>query len=149
MNNKKGFTIVELLAVIVVLSVVISIAVPVINSSIRKSKEKAYSTKLEIISKQAKQYAQEEEDFLYESSKKYNGYVCNIVSVSDLVSAGYVDANDKDIFDGSHDVVNPKTGESMMNEKVMVYIKSKPGATGVDIYNGSIVSTTTNISQCH
>ena len=149
MNNKKGFTLIELLAVVVVLSVIISIAVPVINTQLKKSKEKAYQTKLEIIAKQAKQYAQEEEDFLYESSLRYNGYVCNKITVSELVNAGYIDANDKDLFDGSKEVINPNTGGSMLNEQIMVYIKSKPGASGVNIYNGSIISKTTNVSQCH
>ena len=38
--NKKGFTLVELLVVIVILGVIMSIAIPSITSSIERSKDK-------------------------------------------------------------------------------------------------------------
>ena len=40
--KKKGFTLVELLAVIIILSLVLVIAVPSVNKYIKQSKEKAY-----------------------------------------------------------------------------------------------------------
>jgi len=40
--NKKGFTLVELLAVIVILAIILVIAIPKINNNIRSSKESAF-----------------------------------------------------------------------------------------------------------
>ena len=40
-NNKKGFTLVELLAVIVILGVLLLVAVPAVNNIMKTSKEKA------------------------------------------------------------------------------------------------------------
>ena len=39
MEHKKGFTLVELLAVIVILSIILVIAVPSVNRYIKQSKE--------------------------------------------------------------------------------------------------------------
>ena len=47
--NKKGFTLVELLGVLVVLSVILMIAFPLITTYINKSKQKAYDTQMGLI----------------------------------------------------------------------------------------------------
>ena len=47
--NKKGFTLVELLVVIVLLVVIMSIAIPSITSSLERSKQKQYDSKMELI----------------------------------------------------------------------------------------------------
>ena len=44
--KKKGFTLVELLAVIIILSLVLVIAVPSVNKYIKQSKEKAYKVQM-------------------------------------------------------------------------------------------------------
>lgn len=58
MKNKNGFTLVELLAVIVILSILIVIAVPNALSMSSKVKEKAYLTKIENIENAAKLYGE-------------------------------------------------------------------------------------------
>lgn len=47
--NKKGFTLVELLVVIVLLVVIMSVAIPSITSSLERSKQKQYDSKMELI----------------------------------------------------------------------------------------------------
>ena len=44
MKNKKGFTLVELLAVIVILAVILAVAVPVVLGVINKSREDALNS---------------------------------------------------------------------------------------------------------
>ena len=54
---KKGFTLVELLAVLIVLSVIVLITFPIINNSIKESKEKLYNSQIEKIKIGAKDWA--------------------------------------------------------------------------------------------
>ncbi|MBO4601395.1 MAG: prepilin-type N-terminal cleavage/methylation domain-containing protein [Bacilli bacterium] len=149
MKNKKGFTMIELLAVIVVLGVIISIASLSISKIMEKNKQKAYETKVEVILKQAKQYAYDNENIFYNSDKRFGNYVCEVISVQDLISGGYIDANDKELVDDVNGdqvvITNPLTQESMTTLNILLYIKSKespssPKYDSVGIYNGSIVS---------
>ena len=56
MNQKKGFTLVELLAVIVILAIVLIIAVPGVLSIINKTKDNAYDRQVDMIKNAAKNY---------------------------------------------------------------------------------------------
>ena len=49
MDNKKGFTLVEMLAVITLLIIVMAVALPNIISSINRNKESQWNTTLELI----------------------------------------------------------------------------------------------------
>lgn len=53
---KKGFTLVELLAVIVILAIILAIAIPGISNVINSSKEQAYESQKELIVNAAKKY---------------------------------------------------------------------------------------------
>ena len=54
--NKKGFTLVELLVVLVILAVIMSIAIPSVTSSIERSKQKEYDAKVKLIVSAAELY---------------------------------------------------------------------------------------------
>lgn len=54
--NKKGFTLVELLVVIVILVIIMSIAIPSITSSLDRSKAKQRDAKVELIESAAEIY---------------------------------------------------------------------------------------------
>ena len=54
--TKKGFTLLELLAVIVILSILVVLAVPKVTDILRTSKQKTYETNKEVIEKAAKGY---------------------------------------------------------------------------------------------
>lgn len=47
--NKKGFTLMELLAVIVILAIIFTVAFPSISSSVERSKNKQLNAKIEVI----------------------------------------------------------------------------------------------------
>ena len=88
MKNKKGFTLVELLAVIVVLAVILVIAGTNVSKSIEDTRNKAKFMA-------AKEIVEIASAFMYENS-------LDEVSVTTLIGAGYLES----------DVTNPKTGEN-------------------------------------
>ena len=82
MKNGKGFTLVELLAVIVVLAIVLIIAVPGVLSIINKAKNSAYDRQIDMIKEAARLYVtekgetlnwQNETVYVLESQLKENG----------------------------------------------------------------------------
>ena len=56
MKMKKGFTLVEILAVFVVLGIISMITVPAIGNVIHMSKEKAYDKQIELIINASRSY---------------------------------------------------------------------------------------------
>ena len=82
-TKKKGFTIVELLAVIVVLAIIIAIAVPAYGKIQKNIQAKQYKNKLSLIKTAAEKYADD------------TNYVA--FYIDDLVKNGYIDGDTKDI----------------------------------------------------
>lgn len=137
---------VELIAVIVILAVVILMAVPIIMRLVNRNKQTSYDSKIAIILKQAKQYARDNDSFLYESDKTYNGYVCNTITVNDLYNAGYL--KEMSAKDGTiQNITNPKDGSSIADLNINVYIKSIDVLDKNNKYAGSLVSNY-NYNEC-
>jgi type IV pilus assembly protein PilA len=85
MMKKKGFTLVELLGGIVILSIILLIAVPTISNITNRQKAKAYNTQVSLILAKAQDWALKNVDNLAPD------YGINFVDLSSLVSQGYVD----------------------------------------------------------
>lgn len=100
MRKKKGFTLVELLAVLVIIAVIILLISPQILKKINDSKDSLYETQMEEIKKSAR---------VYMSNLKIDGTMS--VSVGDLKKEGLVD---KDIKD-------PRTGE-LLDDCILVTV---------------------------
>lgn len=105
--NRKGFTLIELIATIVVLSLVVGISSYAITAIIKKTKENNYASLIENIENAGETY--------YQECKYVNNGVleCNktddnayVVSLGNLVSYGYLKGNDTDNND-KYIVVNP------------------------------------------
>ena len=56
LKNKKGFTLVELMIVVVILGILVAIAVPIYNINVRVAREKACRSNMKIIQKAGTQY---------------------------------------------------------------------------------------------
>ncbi|APC48027.1 prepilin-type N-terminal cleavage/methylation domain-containing protein [Virgibacillus halodenitrificans] len=80
LKKQKGFTLVELLAVIAILAIIVAIAVPTIGNVISKSEEEAHSANVELIENAAKLAAVSEGI----NSKDYK--------LSDLVDNGFLES---------------------------------------------------------
>lgn len=81
---KKGFTLVELLAVIIIVGVVSLIVFPKIMNSIKKSKEDLYKVQVNDIELTGKKWATDHLEFLDSNHLNSTG-----VSLRDLITSGY------------------------------------------------------------
>ena len=117
---KKGFTLVELLGVIVILGLIAMIAIPTINSAINSSREKAYDEQINTIVESARTYMSKNSLKLPDQT---NGNSCSI-SVATLKSAGLLD---------SDDIENPMYKKNSTEEKKKF-----------ENFNGKVIVTFTN-----
>lgn len=97
---KKGFTLVELIATIIVLAIVGVIAFPIINNIIKENKENLYKSQIEEIELAAEKWAYLNTDLLPGNSETIT------VTILELKKAGFLPL----------DVRNPKTGELLPND---------------------------------
>ena len=99
--NKKGFTLVELIATIVVLALVVSISAYAITNIINSAKEKNYELLIKNIKDASETYYQE---CKYSNN---SGITCNDnVTLQELVNYGYLKGNGTE--DDKMKIVNPK-----------------------------------------
>ncbi|MGE5456463.1 MAG: type II secretion system protein [Ignavibacteriales bacterium] len=102
---KKAFTLVELLAVIVILGIIGTIAIPTITDTIKSSKQKLYETQVEEIEDTARKWGIEHINALSETEKVY-------LSVQDLINNGMLQ---------QRSLKDPRTKEDMNGCIVIEY----------------------------
>ena len=89
--NKKGFTLVELLATILVLAIVVSITMYIAINAINSAKRKTYEVTANEIAVNANNYLLENKDRLFFVSAGDYEYQC--VSVNNLIELGYLNSD--------------------------------------------------------
>lgn len=112
MKKNKGFTLVELLAVIVILAILALIAVPNISGLLKKSRNNMFCKKVQSIEAAAKYYAQDYEDkleFVDDMSS---------VKVATLLEYGYIKEDNKN----KNDVADPRDGSNLKEVEVTIKI---------------------------
>lgn len=111
--KEKGFTLVELLAVIAIIGILSLVAIGVYNGVSKNSKQKAYESKVEQIKTSAAKWAREN-----------NVDKTTTISVNKLVVEGYLTA-DESTDNGLSKIVNPTNNENMICK--IVELKYKNG----------------------
>ena len=107
MNKRiKGFTLVELLAVIVILSLLLLLAVTTVSSQFKNSKDELYDTQLNNIKLAAEMWGSDNKVKLNSISD------CVSLTLGYLKEEGYVDINIKNTY----------TGELFKDDEVFVNI---------------------------
>jgi type IV pilus assembly protein PilA len=86
LRKKKGFTLVELLAVIVILAVILVIAVPTVGRIIENSRQEAYLDDERMMEKAARTYALKKSEALPKGIGEKK-----VVLLSDLISSGILE----------------------------------------------------------
>lgn len=87
--NNKGFSLIELLVVLVILSAIISIAIPSITSAVERNKQKTNDKKIEIIISQAEEYAS-----IYKNKIKRDEDNNFCINISSIIEVGLLTQND-------------------------------------------------------
>ena len=140
--KKKGFTLVELLAVIIILSLVLVIAVPSVNKYIKQSKEKAYDAQISTIIEAAQAYASTNLELLPNREN-----ISVKVTLGQLKSAGLIkeevkNPNDDKYFDDALTIKIKKNKENYIYEVVENTITTRDGEEAPKItLNGSPMVT--------
>lgn len=119
-KNNKGFTLIELIATIVILALVMGISTYSISAIIKNSKEKNYELLINNIKDAAENY--------YQECKYSNntGITCSrddegnlITKLESLVTYGYLKSNDTD-SSSSQKIVNPKDNVDITNCQIKI-----------------------------
>lgn len=114
--NKKGFTLAELIGVIVVLSLICLITVPAIASVLKTNKKSLCETQLKNVLAAAKSYASE--NLLSMPISDEEGKNTRTITIQDLIDNGYIEGNiqnpvTKEEFDPEIEITIKKKGKKL------------------------------------
>lgn len=122
MNKRiKGFTLVELLAVIVILSLLLLLAVTTVSSQFKNSKDELYDTQLNNIKLAAEMWGSDNKVKLNSISD------CVSLTLGYLKDEGYVDANIKNTY----------TKELFKDDEVFVNITKETNRYKYEVFDDS------------
>lgn len=96
--NNKGFTLVELLAVLVILIAIMSIAIPSISSSLERSKVKQNEARIKNIKSAAELYVTDNKNTIY---NKLNSQDSCYIDLNTLTTNGYLSSDEIQDADGN------------------------------------------------
>lgn len=118
--KNKGFTLVELLAVVTLLGLIALITIPVITNTMSKQKEKLYYDQLNQLIKAAQNWGTDNTETLNSLSKKCgNDYTITLAQLRNengtVNAEQYVSYLDKDF-------VNPKTDENFTDSEISIKV---------------------------
>ncbi|HOP65904.1 MAG TPA: prepilin-type N-terminal cleavage/methylation domain-containing protein [Bacilli bacterium] len=115
--KNKGFTLIEMLAVVIILAVLVLIATPAVISISARVRTNMYCTKIEMLEKAGEMYAQENtlDEICTINSVSYS---CKNITVHTLISLNYVDADKNDTI-----LTDPRDDSSMNDTEIIVYQK--------------------------
>ncbi len=140
MKNKKGFTLVELLAVIVIMAILVTIAVPSAINISNKLQTRMFCSKIDSIKTAAEIYGEEKKDSFTDKSFNYTGpstidptqtetqlgLLNKKIKVMELVNTGKLKKDNKTCGENLNPcVVDPRNKDShdLENMEIVVYVK--------------------------
>ena len=115
--KSKGFTLVELLAVLVILGIILTIVTTSVFRILEDSKDSAYDSQLEMIKSSVKEYVSDNKRTLFEDKDA----IC--VSISDLYVEKYINEKVDDPRESDGTKLSEFLGYAVVrNEKSFEYI---------------------------
>ena len=125
MKIKNGFTLIEILAVIVIISVVVLAAVPAVINISSKIRTNMYCTKIKMVKEAGIIYGQEN-DLTETCTINSNSYSCKNITIQTLIQEKYIDSNK------GATLTDPRDNSSMNTKAVIVYQKNNRYYTKID-----------------
>ena len=129
--NKKGFTLVELLATIVLLCLIILLATFTINKSVNDAKKRSHNSQVDTILSAAITYTNKEDVVTLTNIDGYQ------ITLKELADKGYVDKDIKDPLNGKK--------FDMESSYIAITVETTAGLTTQDIkdykYDGNYLFT--------
>ena len=107
--KKNAFTLIELLAILVILSVLVIILIPTLKDSIDEAKKSAYDDQVNTITSAA-------ESYFINSNFRVDSNTPKVMYLNDIVSSGYID---------SKKLVNPVTEDTMTGCVLIKYYSNQ------------------------
>ena len=140
LKDKKGFTLVELLTIIVLIGLLFGIGVPGVMKISERMKEKSYNTKIDIIEKAGILWGQDNKTLLQThdcdlDNDNIDEYKCHKMTINDLIVNDYLESDGKTKDDKGNiiknetgDIIyeynNPKDNTNMANNCIYIYKKN-------------------------
>ena len=107
--NRGGFTLVELLAALVILTAIMGIAIPSISSSLERTKEKQNESRIKVLESAAELYVTDHKNAIFKGLGSAN--TCYItLGILDVSEDNLLDANGEE-FEGVVVFTKPNTYE--------------------------------------
>lgn len=94
---KRAFTLIEMLAILIVLSILSIILIPVVKNTIKGAKNNTYKAQAKVIESAAESYFIDSNYTVLDDEKK-------VIYLTDILKSGYID---------SKDIVNPINKKKM------------------------------------
>ena len=142
--NRKGYTLIELLAVILIIGLILGFSTYGIINAFNTSKNKSLTISINSIKEAAETYATEKNDdssYWLDITDKDNKYFC--ITIEELMNKGLLDkkANieSKD-FDIHSYVLVKKNKVTMVNSKAEILTQDKANSDGYEVCMGNIVN---------
>ena len=142
--NRKGYTLIELLAVILIIGLILGFSTYGIINAFNTSKNKSLTISINSIKEAAETYATEKNDdssYWLDITDKENKYFC--ITIEELMNKGLLDkkANieSKD-FDIHSYVLVKKNKVTMVNSKAEILTEDKDNSDGYKVCMGNIVN---------
>lgn len=124
MKKENGFTLVEIITVIVIIGLLALIIFPNIMDTTEGTKEEAYNQKINLIKQSAVDYGISNQYNLKNSNSQCeigtNSYPCIKITVGDLADAGFLNYD----YETSHVIINPNSKKSINNCEISIYYRN-------------------------
>lgn len=125
MKKKNGFSLVEILAVIVILSIVATMATFSVMKTRENSMKKLLNTKIDELEASAILYGQENQGSLEGTCTVDNEEYkfCKLVTVKELIDNDYYTTSEEN-RNNKKDLINNVTNKSMLCDEIQIYKKN-------------------------
>lgn len=118
--KNKGFTLVELLAVVVLLGLIALITIPVITNTMSKQKEKLYYDQLNQLIRAAQNWGTDNNETLNSLNNKCSDDYT--ITLNQLRNENGTDNTEEYVSYLDKDFINPKTNENFKDDEISVKV---------------------------